>query len=105
MVANPLGGTGVEIERGKETCADGGQDSACEHEGSVVAEFGDETAGYDGPDDNSQEDRNIPDARLIRVDTLDGLEPDGEVIDCHKEGGPHEESKSGCGPYATLAER
>ena len=37
---------------------------------------------------------------MICADALDGLEPDGEIVDCDEEGGTHGEGKDACGPDA-----
>ncbi len=104
MVANPLWGPGVKLEGGEQACADRCQDGARKHERVVVANLRNEAARDNGSNNDRKQDRDVPDARLVRVDSFHGLEPDWQVIDGHEENGTHEERESGRGPDAAFAE-
>ena len=102
LISDPFGVAGLEVKGREEARADGRQRGAGEHEGGVVARFGDEGAGENGAEDAGDEEGDVPDAGLVRADALDGLEPDGQVVDYHEEGGAHAESEDARGPDAAF---
>ena len=100
LVSDPFGVAGVAVKGRQEARADGRQRGAGEHEGGVVPRLGDEGAGDDGAEDARDQEGDVADAGLVRADALDGLEPDGEVVDDHEEGRAHAEGEDPRGPDA-----
>lgn len=77
LVADPAGVAGIDFPSCEEASADGDENGGDEHEGGVVACYGDEDAGEEGGEDVGHDEGEIHDARLGGGDALDGLEPDG----------------------------
>lgn len=100
LVSDPFGVTGLHIPGHQEARANGRQRGTGEHEGGVVANLADESTGENGCYDCRDQERDVANAGLIRADALDGLEPDGEVVDCDEKGRAHAEGEDACGPDA-----
>ena len=100
LVSDPFGVTGLDVKGRQEARANGRQRGTGEHEGGVVANLGDERTGENGRYDRCNQERDVAYTGLIRADALDGLEPDGQIVDCDEEGGAHAEREDACGPDA-----
>ena len=96
---------GLEVKRRQEARADGREGRAGEHERGVVARAGDESAGEDGADDGGDEEGDVADAGLVGAHALDGLEPDGQVVDCDEEGGTQAEGEDARGADAAFPDQ
>ena len=103
LVADPLGGGDVDSEGGEEAGADGHEDDGGVDEGHVVTDFRGQAAGDDGADDLGEDEGEVVDAGVDGVDAVDGLEPDGEVVDEEEEGGADAKREDAAEGDAALA--
>lgn len=103
LVANPFGGGDVDRECRQKAGADGHEDDGSVDEGHVVADFRGKGAGDDRADDLGEDEGEVINAGVDGVDTLNGLEPDGQVVDEEEEGGADEEGEKGTEGDAALA--
>lgn len=69
------------MESREETGADGGQGCPQNHRGRVITYPRDQLAVEDGGDDDGEEHGEEVDAACYGGDAVDGLKPDGEVVD------------------------
>lgn len=81
LVADPFAGAGINLQRLKQTGADGKYRCTEPHEGCVPAKGGDEAADDDGGDGNANEVGDGADAGSFGGGAFDGLEVKGEVED------------------------
>ena len=66
---------------GKQTGANGHENTVGNHERRIVSNLGDEEASRDTRDDDGEYQGNGVNAGLDGADILDSLEPDWEVVD------------------------
>lgn len=104
LVTDPLRRVGVCLEGGQQTGTDGHQDGGQQHEGSVVADSSDESTRQHGNDDETEDGRQVHDTGLCGADTLDGLEPDGDVVDHDEESGTQHGTEPGGSPHVAVLE-
>lgn len=87
-----------------QTVPDGCANGAQEHKGGVVTDDGDGDTRDDGHDDNTDKHWKVHNARIDSAGALDGLEPNGKVVDGAEKGGTKAEAEDGCGPDGAFKE-
>jgi hypothetical protein len=79
LVGEPSVCAGRHSECGEQAGTGGEEDRAGEHEGLVVAEFGDAEAAEEDGEDEGNDEREVAETRGFGACVLDGLEPEWEL--------------------------
>ena len=85
LVANPLRGTTVDFHRCEQTGANGHEDRREEHERRVVTNSSYSATSNHRNDDEAEDGGEVHNSRLGCRSSLDGLEPDGQVVNHDEE--------------------
>lgn len=103
LVADPFSSGDVDSKGGEEAGTDRHEAAGGKYEWHVVPNLGRADAGEDGTEDLGKDQGEVVDAGVDGVDAVDGLEPDGEVVDEKEEGGADAEGEEGTEGDAALA--
>lgn len=98
LIAHHLRLARVSGEGDDETSSHGHETAASDHPRGVVACLGDCHASDKACDDEGEDEGNVLDPRFHSAGTLDGLEPDGKVVnqDHQSTAGPEAEEETCC---------